>query len=113
MRTHTITHLGITEERLANVEYTTFTELAEAVSDIDIIIDGHSHTLLYEPIKKNNTWVTQVGDWGKYIGKFEVTIDAGKILKKEWQIIPVNTSPENNDIYVKYPYFYDYQDIPQ
>jgi 5'-nucleotidase / UDP-sugar diphosphatase len=46
-------------------------ELAKNVSGIDIIIGGHSHTLLNEPIIINGTTIVQTGCHGQTIGKIE------------------------------------------
>ncbi len=43
-------------------------ELAKAVDGIDLIISGHTHTYLEEPLKVNNTFIVSADDYGRYLG---------------------------------------------
>lgn len=43
--------------------------LAKEVPEIDLIISGHTHTKLEEPIVHENTWIVSVGEYGKYLGE--------------------------------------------
>ncbi len=54
-----LTHIGYSQDR----------ELAASVKGIDIIIGGHSHTVLPEGEWINETLITQTGSHGKYIGE--------------------------------------------
>lgn len=64
-----LTHIGLRTDM----------ELAAAVSGIDIVVGGHSHSLLSEPVWVGDTAVVQAGYWGRYLGKTELTISsAGK-----------------------------------
>jgi len=52
------------------------TKLARLTSDIDLIIGGHTHTFLKEPIivknkKNNNVIINQVGNGGVYLGRID------------------------------------------
>jgi 5'-nucleotidase/UDP-sugar diphosphatase len=42
---------------------------------VDIIIGGHSHTVLEKPEKVNNILITQVGVGSNQIGRFDITVD--------------------------------------
>ncbi len=77
-----VTHIGYLKDN----EKTTDVELANASHDIDIIIGGHSHTLIdpahpekYPSLIKNadgkDVRVVQTGKYGKYIGKITVDLD--------------------------------------
>lgn len=104
-----VTHIGYIKES----EKTTDVELAEASRDIDIIIGGHSHTLVdpahpeaYPSLVSNAdgrpVLVTQNGKYGKYIGYISIDLDNlkgadGSSFK--YDIIPVTArfSPEQLD----------------
>lgn len=58
-----VNHAGITEDR----------ELAEAVSGIDIIVGGHSHTAMEEPEIVEDTLIVQAGGHLEYLGILELT----------------------------------------
>jgi 5'-nucleotidase/UDP-sugar diphosphatase len=57
-----LSHSGVDEDR----------ELARKVSGIDIIIGGHSHTALFEPVLQGSTIIVQAGCFGEYLGQLEL-----------------------------------------
>ena len=76
-----LSHLGIDTDR----------KIAEQVSGIDLIIGGHTHTLIEEPIKLNETYIFQAGCYGEQIGKIDLEInrDARRsISNMKYQLIP-------------------------
>ncbi|WP_054950553.1 bifunctional metallophosphatase/5'-nucleotidase [Numidum massiliense] len=80
-----LTHLGHTED-LA---------LADAVDGIDVIVGGHSHTKVDEPVvvEKDNgpTVVVQADEWGNFLGRLDVTFDKdGKLTKWNGKLIDIN-----------------------
>ena len=42
--------------------------LAKSVPEIDLIISGHTHSLLPEPIRHGDTYIVSAGEYGKYLG---------------------------------------------
>jgi len=46
--------------------------------DVDIIIGGHSHTVLRKPKIVNNVIIGQAGSYGKYLGKIDLKVDIDK-----------------------------------
>lgn len=46
--------------------------------DIDIIIGGHSHTVLRKPKVVNNVIIAQAGSYGKFLGKIDLGVDTEK-----------------------------------
>jgi 5'-nucleotidase / UDP-sugar diphosphatase len=57
-----ITHSGIDEDL----------ELARSVTGIHVIVGGHSHTALYEPVMEGDTIIVQTGSLGRYLGRLEL-----------------------------------------
>jgi 5'-nucleotidase / UDP-sugar diphosphatase len=51
-------------------------ELARAVTGIDVIIGGHCHTALEEPVIENGTIIVQAGSLLKYLGRLDITYNA-------------------------------------
>ena len=49
-------------------------ELGESVAGIDLVVGGHSHTVLNEPAMAGDTAIVQAGCWGHYLGKTEITM---------------------------------------
>lgn len=60
-----LSHSGDTEDR----------ELAQKVPDIDIIIGGHTHTTLHEPIIEGKTIIVQTGCYMEHLGVLELAFD--------------------------------------
>jgi len=64
--------------------------IAATTSGIDIIIGGHSHTTITEPLHIGNTIVVQAGEFGKYLGKTTAIFDNGAFVSWEYALIPVD-----------------------
>ncbi|MBS3811594.1 MAG: 5'-nucleotidase C-terminal domain-containing protein [Halanaerobiales bacterium] len=69
-----LAHLGISEES----EFTS-RKVAENVSGIDLIVDGHSHHALEEGMMVNNTLIVQAGEYDKNLGVVEVKMVDGAV----------------------------------
>jgi 5'-nucleotidase / UDP-sugar diphosphatase len=80
-----LVHLGIYENETEGSRY-----LAKNVNGIDLIVDGHSHTMLDKPIYVNNTPIVQAWQWGMIVGEGVFTIKNRKIESFEWKAVPVN-----------------------
>lgn len=65
--------------------------LAKAVPGIDVVIGGHSHTELQEPIIVNGrTPVVQTGKEGQNLGELVLTVDAGKFTVASCRLYPID-----------------------
>ena len=61
--------------------------LAKAVPGIDVVIGGHSHTELREPIIVNGrTPVVQTGKEGQNLGELVITLDGGKLTVESYRL---------------------------
>lgn len=69
-------------------------ELAKKVKGIDIIVSGHTHTVINDPIWIGETPIIQTGSQGKNIGRFEINVNDGKITSAKYNLIAVD-----DDIY--------------
>ena len=61
--------------------------LASEVPEIDIIIDGHSHTELPEGRFVSGVLIAQTGQYGDNLGKITVSIEKGEIVTKAASLI--------------------------
>ena len=67
--------------------------LAKAVPDLDLIISGHTHTLLEEPIVHGNTYIASVGEYGKYLGNVSMSQkENGRWNMDSYELILVDES---------------------
>lgn len=74
-------------------------KLARKVKGIDMIITGHTHTLLKEPLLVNGVPIVGVGDNGRYLGRIDLQIGSGGMKIEKYEAIPVDDSaPAREDI---------------
>lgn len=83
--------------------------LAKKVPGIDLIISGHTHSTLKEPIIVGNTIIASSGDYGKNLGVMKIAKDdKGKWKLNEYKIEQINDSLAlDPDITGKIDYFKD------
>ncbi|HLN56378.1 MAG TPA: metallophosphatase, partial [Bacteroidales bacterium] len=65
-------------------------ELAAKVKGIDVIISGHTHTILDKPVIVNSVPVVQTGEYGRYVGKLSFTLNDGKVKVENYELVPVD-----------------------
>ena len=81
-----LTHIGFKEDK----------KLAELIDEnwgVDLIIGGHSHTLLSKPKVVNGIPIVQVGCGTDQIGRFEIDIDTEnhQMVDYKWEVIPITS----------------------
>jgi 2',3'-cyclic-nucleotide 2'-phosphodiesterase (5'-nucleotidase family) len=76
-----LTHLGVETD----------IHLSDSMPLIDIIIGGHSHTLIDTSMIINKVMIVQAGSGLKYIGKITLRATNGKITDKKEEIIPIHS----------------------
>ena len=65
--------------------------LAKNVKDIDLIISGHTHSELKEPIQHENTYIVSCGEYGKNIGSLSLKQNSnGRWDLSSYELIPVS-----------------------
>ncbi|MBL9093733.1 MAG: bifunctional metallophosphatase/5'-nucleotidase, partial [Planctomycetaceae bacterium] len=68
-------------------------QLAQAVPGIDVVIGGHTHTELKEPILVNGrTPVVQTGKYGDNLGELVITLDGNKLQVESYKLHPIDDS---------------------
>ena len=83
-----LTHIGFEEDlHLA--------ELLDPEWGVDLIIGGHSHTMLDEPAIVNNILIAQAGVGTNQLGRFDIVIDTdtNDVYDYKWELIQI--TPEN------------------
>lgn len=81
---------------LTHIGYESDVELAGLLKPewgVDLIIGGHSHTVLSAPAKVNNTLIAQAGVGTNQIGRFDIWVDddTNSVVDYRWQLIPINS----------------------
>jgi 5'-nucleotidase len=89
---------------LTHIGYESDLELAKLLKPewgVDMIIGGHSHTVLDKPTKVNNILISQVGVGSDQIGRYDIEVDddTNAIVSYKWQLIPITNKiakPDRN-----------------
>lgn len=89
-----LTHLGLSNAS----EPENRSEALAAVDGIDVVIDGHSHTLLENGMLVGDTLIAQTGELGKNIGVVEIEVSNGKAVSKTAKLVAVPKSGEASEL---------------
>jgi 5'-nucleotidase len=79
-----LTHIGIEEDK----------KLASMLNPdwgVDMIIGGHSHTILRKPEEINGILIAQAGTGTDQVGRFDIVVDdeSNSIVSWEWKLVPI------------------------
>ncbi|MBL8306529.1 MAG: bifunctional UDP-sugar hydrolase/5'-nucleotidase [Rubrivivax sp.] len=105
-----VTHMGHYPNGSRGVNAPGDVEMARALppgQGPDLIVGGHSQNpvcMLAEnrrnpsyvpgepcaPDRQNGTWIVQAHEWGKYVGRADFEVSAGRVELVRYQLIPVN-----------------------
>ena len=88
-----LSHGGVTKDAEGKFRTGDDVHLAEAVPGIDVVIGGHSHTELSEPIlASGRTPVVQTGKEGKNVGELVISLDDGVTTVESYRLHPIDDS---------------------
>ena len=73
-------------------------ELAKAVDGIDVIISGHTHTTLTEPIQVNDTLIVSCGPYTENLGVLTVSRGGGAVALEDYRLIPVDETVADDPV---------------
>jgi 5'-nucleotidase len=90
-----ISHSGISKDRKGKWGGEDV-ELAQSVKGIDIIIGGHSHTKLDQPVIIKGVPIVQTGEFGQYVGALSLSYDSEKLKIEGYRLIPVDDSVQGD-----------------
>ncbi len=67
--------------------------LAKSVPELDLIVSGHTHTKLDEPIVHGDTYIVSAAEYGKYLGSLSMSQNAdGRWNMDSYELITVDAS---------------------
>ncbi|KLI57869.1 bifunctional metallophosphatase/5'-nucleotidase [Brachyspira hyodysenteriae] len=76
---------------LSHAGYNVDIEIANAMPNtFDVIIGGHTHTVLYNANIVNGTPIVQAGSYGQYLGNINLYTDNGNILNFDYKLVPMD-----------------------
>jgi 5'-nucleotidase len=88
-----LTHIGFEEDQK-------LAAMLDPEWGVDMIIGGHSHTLLEQPAQVNNILITQAAVGTDQIGRFDITVDddTNSIVEWKWELVPINEQVASPDV---------------
>lgn len=80
---------------LTHIGFESDVKLAEMLRPewgVDLIIGGHSHTILKKPAMINGILIAQAGVGTNQVGRFDIVVDddTNSIVDYQWQLIPID-----------------------
>lgn len=86
-----LSHSG-TDEKGKGEDY----ELAKKVDGIDVIISGHTHTTITEPIKVKDTFIVSCGEYSKNLGVLNLGVATGDVWVAGYELVPIDSTVEED-----------------
>ena len=85
-----LSHLGLETDKMIALE----------ISELDVILGGHTHTTLAEPIKENGCIIAQAGCYGEYLGILNVDLNLKEktISGYKGNLIEVKNTPLDEEV---------------
>ena len=71
-------------------------ELAKAVTGIDLIVSGHTHSTLEQPIRVGDTWIVSAGEYSKNLGVVTMEKQGQIVTLTDYQLIPIDETVEED-----------------
>ena len=81
---------------LFHTGYDTDKKIARLMSELDVIIGGHSHTRIPSDRLINGVLITQAEDELKYIGKTTITFENKHIISKQFELVKIDEEMEES-----------------
>jgi len=91
-----LTHIGFEEDKH-------LAALLDPEWGVDVIIGGHSHTILERPEKVNNVLIVQAGVGTDQVGRFDILVDTDEnaVAEYEWQLVPITEDNCPRDLFIE------------
>ncbi|MCG9910909.1 MAG: 5'-nucleotidase C-terminal domain-containing protein [Flavobacteriales bacterium] len=88
-----LSHLGLSQQiHLSNQEY---------CKGVDYILGGDTHERVRKPIIGKYAKVVEPGAFGSFVGQLQLTVENGKIIKDEYELVEIDADKYKADKEVK------------
>lgn len=76
-------------------------DLAKGVEGIDLIISGHTHSVLKKPITVGETYIVSAGEYAKYLGVANFEIEGEKTKLKDYKLVKIDQTLAEDKVKAK------------
>jgi len=88
-----LSHSGIRED----ISRSEDERLAKEIRGIDVIVSGHTHKELENPLILNQTIIVHAGAFGKYLGVLDLAYDSGKVKLGGYRLVGIDDSIKGDE----------------
>jgi 2',3'-cyclic-nucleotide 2'-phosphodiesterase (5'-nucleotidase family) len=84
-----ISHLGFPQDL----------KIAEEVTGIDVLLSGHTHNRVTEPVKVRDAIIIQSGCHGSFLGRLDLEVERGKVVDHDHRLITIDQNvPQDEEV---------------
>lgn len=84
---------------LSHLGYPQDIALAKRVDGIDVLVSGHTHNRMYEPIVENGAIIFQSGCHGSFVGRLDLEVWEGRVMSHRHRLVAISDEiPEHLEI---------------
>jgi 5'-nucleotidase/UDP-sugar diphosphatase len=66
------------------------TQIAQTYPEIRLIVSGHTHRELQDPIRVGNTTIVRTGSFGRFVGRIDLDFENAQLTRMSTQLIPAS-----------------------
>lgn len=70
--------------------------LTTHLPNLNVILGGHSHTIIQNPTPTNGVYIAQAGSGLNYLGQIKLTLENGKVVGTEGSLIDLNAQTDED-----------------
>jgi 5'-nucleotidase/UDP-sugar diphosphatase len=87
-----LAHMGSDDSGAYKGLKTVAQELIDAGKPVDLMIGGHQHQALYDPVMVGDTAIVSAGYYGRYLGRVDASIDPAtkKLTLVDYELMTIN-----------------------
>ncbi|MBC8448177.1 MAG: 5'-nucleotidase C-terminal domain-containing protein [Chloroflexi bacterium] len=105
-----VAHMGTDNSGPYKGLQTVAQELIDAGKPVDLMIGGHQHQPLYDPLWVGDTAIIEAGYYGRWLGRADVIVDpeTKSLQLQDYELITINNSlPADPDVEARVAYWAD------
>ncbi|EAZ91287.1 5'-nucleotidase (nt5) [Crocosphaera chwakensis CCY0110] len=85
-----LSHGGLVRGKSGKFDQGEDLDLLKAIPDLDIVIGGHTHTELLDPLLVGDRPAVQTGKYGENLGELIISLENNKIKVESYRLIPID-----------------------
>ncbi|MCL1599703.1 MAG: 5'-nucleotidase C-terminal domain-containing protein [Actinomycetia bacterium] len=104
-----VAHMGTEDSGPYEGLETVAQKLIDAGKPVDLMIGGHQHQALFEPVMVGDTAIVAAGYYGRWLGRLDLTIDktAKQVEISHYELITVTGAPTYDDLAAGFEELFD------